>query len=74
MNCTGPLADGPEAEVEREVRQCIEKGASGGGYILSSSNTIHSGVKPSNYTVMLKTLRERGRYSEAAGGRRARGR
>ena len=62
VNCTGPLSDGPEAEVEAEVRQCIQKAALGGGFILSSSNTIHSGVKPSNYTVMLKTLRERGRY------------
>ena len=63
VNCTGPLADGPEAEVEREVRQCIEKGAPGGAFILSSSNTIHSGVRPGNYTVMLKALRQYGRYA-----------
>ncbi len=63
VNCTGPLADGPEAEVEREVRQCLQKGMPGGGFILSSSNTIHSGVKPGNYAVMLKTLRAAGRYA-----------
>jgi uroporphyrinogen decarboxylase len=62
VNCTGPLADGPEADVESEVRQCIAKGGPGGGFILSSSNTIHSGVRPSNYAVMLKALREHGRY------------
>jgi uroporphyrinogen decarboxylase len=63
VNCTGPLADGPEAEVEREVRGCLQKGMPGGGFILSSSNTIHSGVRPGNYTVMLKTLRQYGRYA-----------
>ncbi len=63
VNCTGPLADGPEEEVEREVRQCLQKGMPGGGFILSSSNTIHSGVRPGNYAVMLKTLRAHGRYA-----------
>ncbi len=63
VNCTGPLADGPAAEVAREVRQCIQKAAPGGGFILSSSNTIHSGIKPSNYRAMLDALREFGSYS-----------
>ena len=62
VNCTGPLADGPGAAVADEVRQCIRNGAPGGGYILSSSNTIHSGVRPANYKVMLQALREHGRY------------
>jgi uroporphyrinogen decarboxylase len=34
----------------------------GGGFILSSSNSIHSAVKPENYAAMLQTLRECGRY------------
>lgn len=63
VNCTGPLADGSEAEVEREVRQCIQKAAPAGGFILSSSNTIHSGIRPSNYTAMLKALRKYGSYA-----------
>jgi uroporphyrinogen decarboxylase len=63
VNCTGPLANGPEESITAEVRACIEKGAAGGGFILSSSNTIHSGVPPSNYAVMLKALREYGSYS-----------
>jgi hypothetical protein len=53
-------ADGTPAEVEREVSQCIAKAATGGGFILSSSNTIHSGVRPENYFAMLSTLKERG--------------
>jgi len=63
VNCTGPLADGPEDDVRREVQQCITDASAGGGFILSSSNTIHSGVKPSNYRVMLNALREYGTYS-----------
>lgn len=63
VNCTGPLADGSEADVAAEVRCCIEKGGPGGGFILSSSNTIHSGVAPSNYRAMLDALRKYGCYS-----------
>jgi uroporphyrinogen decarboxylase len=63
VNCTGPLANGPEAAITAEVRRCIAAGAPGGGFILSSSNTIHSGVPPANYAVMLKALREHGRYT-----------
>lgn len=62
IDCTGALCDGTEEEVEAEVKECILKGGKGGGLILSSSNTIHSGVKPENYTAMLKALREYGRY------------
>ena len=62
VNCTGPLADGTEAAITGEVRQCIRDGSIGGGFILSSSNTIHSGIRPSNYRVMLDALREYGLY------------
>ncbi|MEK7765794.1 MAG: hypothetical protein AAB368_06110, partial [bacterium] len=34
----------------------------GGGHILASSNTIHPGVKPENYRVMVETARRHGRY------------
>jgi hypothetical protein len=34
----------------------------GGGFICSSSNSIHSGVKPENYVAMMRTIREEGRY------------
>ncbi|PIX49358.1 MAG: uroporphyrinogen decarboxylase, partial [Armatimonadetes bacterium CG_4_8_14_3_um_filter_66_20] len=36
--------------------------APGGGFILSSSNSIHSSVKPENYLALVETLREYGRY------------
>ena len=63
VNCTGPLANGPAQAIVNEVRACVEKGGPGGGYILSSSNIIHSGVPPANYTVMLKALRDFGCYT-----------
>jgi uroporphyrinogen decarboxylase len=48
------------------VRQCILGGAPGGGFILSSSNTIHRGVRPENYRAMLEALRRFGRYPRLA--------
>ena len=49
-------------DVAAEVEDCIAKGGAGGGLILSSSNTIHRGVKPENYKAMLDTLHDKGRY------------
>ena len=62
VNCMGALCCGTAEEVEEEVRACLRAGGPGGGYILSSSNTIHSGVKPENYTAMLTALRACGVY------------
>jgi uroporphyrinogen decarboxylase len=64
VDCTGALCDGTEQEVADEVRQCLRTGGPGGGLILSSSNTIHRGVKPENYRAMLAALRQYGRYPE----------
>jgi len=62
VDCTGALCDGTPEEVEQEVRQCLLEGGAGGGLILSSSNTIHRGVKPENYRAMLRALRRYGKY------------
>jgi uroporphyrinogen decarboxylase len=62
VDCTGALCNGTPDEVTQEVRQCLRAGAAGGGFILSSSNTIHRGVRPENYRAMLMALREWGRY------------
>jgi uroporphyrinogen decarboxylase len=64
VDCTGALAKGAPDDVEREVRQCLREGGAGGGLILSSSNTIHRGVKPENYRAMLRALRQSGRYPD----------
>ena len=60
VDCTGALCDGTTEEVDEEVRQCIADGGAGGGLILSSSNTIHRGVRPENYRAMLAALRKYG--------------
>ncbi|MDR2705100.1 MAG: hypothetical protein LBC02_04905 [Planctomycetaceae bacterium] len=59
IDCAGTLPDGTPEQVEEEVRVCIEKGGRN-GFILSSSNTIHRGVKPENYRAMLFALRKYG--------------
>jgi len=62
VDCTGNLCDGTPEQVAQEVRDCIRKAARGGGYILSSSNTIHSGVKPENLLAMVEAARKYGKY------------
>ena len=59
IDCTGHLCNGTPEQVEEEVRLCIEKGGRA-GLIVSSSNTIHRGVKPENYRAMLNALRQYG--------------
>lgn len=56
VDCKGALCGGTEEDVENEVRECLRRGGAR-AYILSSSNTIHRGVKPGNYRAMLKALR-----------------
>ena len=45
-----------------ETKSVIRKAATGGGLILSSSNSIHSAVKPGNYLAMWNAIRMFGRY------------
>jgi len=60
INCAGVLETGTPEEVRRDVRECLAQGGRA-GFILSSSNTIHRGVKPENYRAMLDALRQWGR-------------
>ena len=62
IDCSFLLPFGTEEEVEEAVRQAIKDGASGGGYIMSSSNSIHPGCKPENYIAMVKAARKYGNY------------
>ena len=63
VDCTGNLCSGTPEDVAEEVRQCIEGGATGGGLIVSSSNTIHRGVKPENFRAMIDAVRKYGAYA-----------
>jgi uroporphyrinogen-III decarboxylase len=62
IDCTAALCTGTEEEVILEVQRCLDEAASGSGLILSSSNTIHRGVKPENYRAMLNALRKYGKF------------
>lgn len=59
IDCTGHLCTGTPEQVADEVRRCIEKGGKN-GHIVSSSNTIHRGVRPENYRAMLDAIRQHG--------------
>ena len=54
IDCGHLLSHGTVEEVEKAVRKCIADAAPGGGFILSSSNSIHSSVNPRNYLAMVQ--------------------
>jgi uroporphyrinogen decarboxylase len=62
VDCSLTLTFGTREQVREETLKCLKDGAPGNGFILSSSNSIHSGVKPENYITMLETLKEFGNY------------
>jgi uroporphyrinogen decarboxylase len=62
IDCGELLSNGTVAQVEQAVRQCIGDGAEGGGFILSSSNSIHSSVDPANYLAMVRAGQKFGGY------------
>ncbi len=62
IDCGYLLSQAPVEEVREVTRQTIEIAKPGGGYMLSSSNSIHSSVRPENLLAMAETLRECGGY------------
>lgn len=62
VDCAGALVSGTPADVAAETRACIDKAAAGGGYLLGSSNVIHSQCKTDNFLAMIQTCREYGVY------------
>jgi len=66
VDCSHLMTYGTPELVAAATREAIRKGGPGGGYILSSSNSIHSTVKPENYTAMLSTVRRYGSYPLSA--------
>ena len=63
IDCRTLLVTETEADVVKSVKETIEKAAPGGGYIISSSNSIHPNVVPENYIAMIKAAHEYGVYS-----------
>jgi len=62
VDCANTLTLHGVEETIGETKKCIETAGPGGGYILSSSNTIHASVKPENYTAMLDTWKKYRNY------------
>jgi len=64
VDCAHLMTFGTPEEVVAATKIALQKGMPGGGFILSSSNSIHSSVKPENYAAMVKTLKKYGSYAE----------
>jgi hypothetical protein len=62
LDCGELLSNGTIDEVVEQARSLINGIAPGGGYIFSSSNSIHDGVKLENLYAMLDTVKSYGRY------------
>ncbi len=62
VDCAHLLTWGTPDEVRAAVRKCIQQAGKGGGYICTTSNTVHTAVKPENYVAMVKAIREYGKY------------
>jgi uroporphyrinogen decarboxylase len=62
IDCSYVLSEASVEEVDAAVRECILRASLGGGHIMSSSNSIHSSVKPENYRTMIEATRKYGKY------------
>lgn len=62
VNCGAPLTDYPVEELVEEVKRVLGRLMPGGRYIIASSNSIHSRVKPENLLAMWETVERYGRY------------
>ena len=65
IDCGYLLSQAPVAEVRQVTRETMRVAMPGGGYCLSSSNSIHSSVKPENFMAMIETWRECRDYPRA---------
>jgi uroporphyrinogen decarboxylase len=62
IDCARLLPYGTREEVFEAVRQAIEDAAAGGGYIVTSSNSVHSSCRPENFRAMIEAVHAYGRY------------
>jgi uroporphyrinogen decarboxylase len=67
IDCSFLLVYGSPDEVRQSVKETIAQAAPGGGYIITSSNSIHPGCKPENYLAMVEATRKYGHYPKLAG-------
>ncbi len=62
VDVTNVLPLGTVEETVGDVKRCIKEAAGGGGYVLSSSNSIHDAVKVENFKAMIRAARRYGKY------------
>ncbi|MBO3803691.1 MAG: hypothetical protein JTT11_07485 [Candidatus Brockarchaeota archaeon] len=62
VDCRHVLPSGSPEAVRGDVRRCVDAAAAGGGYVLTSSNSIHANCKPENVLTMVEEARNYGRY------------
>jgi len=62
IDCGHLMTRGSKDEIAEAVRRCIRDVAPGGGYVLSSSNSIHGDIPTGNFLAMLEAAREFGEY------------
>ncbi|MCM8784879.1 MAG: hypothetical protein NC827_00830 [Candidatus Omnitrophica bacterium] len=62
VDCAKTLVYGNKDQIYEEVKECIEDAARGGGYILTSSNSIHYNVPAKNFIYMVEAARKFGKY------------
>jgi uroporphyrinogen decarboxylase len=62
IDCGDLLCFGTPQQVREKVRWTIKAAGYNGGFILASSNSIPSSVKPENYLAMCEACREFGAY------------
>jgi uroporphyrinogen decarboxylase len=56
------LSSGTPEEIDGIVRECIRAAGPGGGYMVSSSNSIPSYARPENVRAMADAIRKYGQY------------
>ncbi|KXA99074.1 hypothetical protein AKJ41_05985 [candidate division MSBL1 archaeon SCGC-AAA259O05] len=62
VDCSETLVKGDKEEIEREVKELIERVSPGGGHVVMSSNSIHSNVPAENWIKMIETAKKFGQY------------
>jgi uroporphyrinogen decarboxylase len=62
IDCQELLPNDTPDKVDRAVKDAVEIVSPGGGYIISSSKSMHPGLKPENYISMIHAVHKSGRY------------
>lgn len=63
VDCSWILCQENKQFIRDEVDRCLRDGAIGGGYILSSSNSLHAGIPPENALELFSYASKIGYYS-----------